>query len=79
MTLSTRLTALERRHPSAAWDVIAEAWGSGDDETVYVVCGRWPGEPSREMTPTGYRRFAAEHPVHMLRIYCRGSCDGAAL
>ena len=76
--MNTRLAALERRS-LPTWAVIAEMWGTGDDEAVYVVCGRRLSEPSREMTPTEYRRFAAEHPVHMLRIYCRGSCDGAAL
>jgi len=79
MTLAARLAALERRHRPETWDVIAKAWGDGDAEAVYIICGRRPGEASRRMTVEQYAEFASDHAVRMLRIYCRGSREGSDL
>jgi hypothetical protein len=75
MTIAARLAALEHwRRTAGAWNVIAD--GGEDGATVYTVCGRWEGEESRRLTAEEYARFAAEHPIRLLRLYIN---DGGTL
>jgi hypothetical protein len=50
--------------------------GGEDRDTVYTVCGRCPGEATRRLTAAEYARFAATHPVWLLRLYIH---DGGTL
>ena len=70
MTLLPRHTALERRRP-AGWVVIGERRDGGS--ITYAVCGRHPGESSRQLSVAAFAAFAATQPIISLRVDVRGS------